>query len=284
MKVIITESQYKKILLEQSNVYTDEVNYKKALRNYNTRMSQYLGFIDLYNAKDNWGKDFNLNQSIFSSKNLQNLGKSLLDSEHLDVTPNDIPIFMDAYYRCLNNLDRWRNPGYKYWDDQCNQVKPIFKSIKNLKIEKWYQVKNGLWVPLFIKPNILKPIFKKLESPKTVIQPSPIPLPTQPSKTIPPKSVPPPTVQSTLDKTKPIDFYFGNRILRTLDYEIAKKFAEKLALRNFNSNQVFVYKDKNNEKWFIGANDKIYFSQNSYNQDPNKNVYLNPIEMGMVSI
>jgi hypothetical protein len=84
-----------------------------------------------------------------------------------------------------------------------------------------------------------------------------------------------------LDKTKPVDFYFGNRILRAPDYEIAKKFAEKLAIRNFNSNQVFVYKDKNNERWFIGANDKIYFNQNSYNQNPN-NPYVDPIKMGVV--
>jgi len=90
--------------------------------------------------------------------------------------------------------------------------------------------------------------------------------------------------QSTLDKTKPVDFYFGNRVLRAPDYETAHRFAEKLAIRNFNSNQVFVYKDKNNEKWFIGANDKIYFSQNSYNQDPNKNVYVDPIDVGMVFI
>ena len=48
--------------------------------------------------------------------------------------------------------------------------------------------------------------------------------------------------------------------------------------------QVFVYKDKNNEKWFIGANDKIYFSEDLYNQDPNKNVYVDPVKMGMAVI
>jgi hypothetical protein len=37
MKYIITESQYKKILLEQSNVYTDEAKYKKALKVYNKK-------------------------------------------------------------------------------------------------------------------------------------------------------------------------------------------------------------------------------------------------------
>jgi hypothetical protein len=37
MKYIITESQYKKILLEQSNVYTDEAKYKKTLKVYNKK-------------------------------------------------------------------------------------------------------------------------------------------------------------------------------------------------------------------------------------------------------
>ena len=48
--------------------------------------------------------------------------------------------------------------------------------------------------------------------------------------------------------------------------------------------QVFVYKDKNSEKWFIGANDKIYLNQNLYNQDPNKNVYVDPVKMGLSAL
>ena len=90
--------------------------------------------------------------------------------------------------------------------------------------------------------------------------------------------------QTNIDKTKPVDFYFGNRVLRAPDYETARRFAEKLAIRNFNSNQVFVYKDKNNERWFIGANDKIYLNQNLYNQDPNKNVYVDPVKMGLSAL
>ena len=79
-------------------------------------------------------------------------------------------------------------------------------------------------------------------------------------------------------------FYFGNRVLRAPDYKTAHRFAEKLAIRNLNSNKVYVLNDKKNERWFIAPNDKIYFSQNSYNQDPNKNVYVDPIDVGMVFI
>ena len=90
--------------------------------------------------------------------------------------------------------------------------------------------------------------------------------------------------QSKLDKTKPFYFYFGNAVLSTLDYDIAKKFSDSLSLHNFNSNQTFVDKDKTNERWFIGANRKIYLNQKRYNEDPNKNVYLDPVKMGMVFI
>ena len=46
MKVIITESQYKKILLEQSNVYTDKKKYDYALKIYNTLWYVYYGEIN----------------------------------------------------------------------------------------------------------------------------------------------------------------------------------------------------------------------------------------------
>jgi hypothetical protein len=90
--------------------------------------------------------------------------------------------------------------------------------------------------------------------------------------------------QYNIDKTKPVDFYFGNRVLRAPDYKTAHKFAEKLSIRNLNSNKIYVLNDKKNERWFIGPNDKIYFSQNSYSQDPDKNVYVDPIDVGMVFI
>jgi hypothetical protein len=277
MKVIITESQYKKILLEQSNVYTDEAKYKKALKVYNKKMVVYQMSLELYKERADWSKNYSVFNPAFNTPNMKKLEK-LTGSASIN-----IPYDMDVYYRCKNNLPN--DNGYKMTN--CDNGSFEYKNLGSPEIDKWYKVptanesgdfNQNMWLPIFKKPNILKPIFKKPEPPKSVQ-----PTVTKPSIVQPPK--PKPSLPlSTLDKTKPVDFYFGNRILRAPDYEIAKKFAEKLALRNFNSNQVFVYKDKNNEKWFIGANDKIYFSQDSYNQDPNKNVYLNPIEMGMVFI
>ena len=130
--------------------------------------------------------------------------------------------------------------------------------------------------PQYSKPD------KVCIKPKPLPKPLPTPLPiSKPIQT--PKTTPKP-LQSTLDKTKFVDFYFGNRILRAPDYETAHRFAEKLALHNFNSNKVFVLNDKTNERWFVGTNNKIYLNQKSYNQDPTKNVYVDPIKMGMVSI
>lgn len=287
MKIIITESQYKKILLEQSNVYTDEEKYKKALKVYNKKMVVYQMSLELYKERADWSKNYSIFNPAFNSPNMKKLEK-LTGSASIN-----IPYHMDAYYRCKNNLPN--DNGYKMTN--CDNGYFEYRNLGSPEIDKWYKVptanesgdlqvrftifNQNMWMPIFKKPNKLKPIFKKPEQPKTVIQS--LPTPAQPPKAAPPKAVSPPTVQSTLDKTKPVDFYFGNRILRAPDYEIAKKFAEKLALRNFNSNQVFVYKDKNNEKWFIGANDKIYFSQDSYNQDPN-NPYVDPIKMGVAFI
>ena len=274
MKVIITESQYKKILLEQSNVYTDEAKYKKALKVYNKKMVVYQMSLELYKERADWSKNYSVFNPAFNTPNMKKLEK-LTGSASIN-----IPYDMDVYYRCKNNLPN--DNGYKMTN--CDNGSFEYKNLGSPEIDKWYKVptanesgdfNQNMWLPIFKKPNILKPIFKKPEPPKSVQ-----PTVTKPSIVQPPK--PKPSLPlSTLDKTKPVDFYFGNRILRAPDYEIAKKFAEKLALRNFNSNQVFVYKDKNNEKWFIGANDKIYFSQDSYNQDPN-NPYVDPIKMGVV--
>ena len=49
MKVIITESQYKKILLEQSNVYDDDISYQKALKIYNEIWKTYNDSVKYYN-------------------------------------------------------------------------------------------------------------------------------------------------------------------------------------------------------------------------------------------
>ena len=90
--------------------------------------------------------------------------------------------------------------------------------------------------------------------------------------------------QKNIDKTKPVDFYFGNKIFRASDYQTALEFAKKLAIKNFNSNTIKVYEHPDNERWFVGQNDKIYLNKNRYDEDPNKNIYINPIDMGIVSI
>ena len=55
MKVIITESQYKKILSEQSNVYDDDISYQKALKIYNQIWKTYNDSVKYYNFIKNLG-------------------------------------------------------------------------------------------------------------------------------------------------------------------------------------------------------------------------------------
>jgi hypothetical protein len=276
MKIIITESQYKKILLEQSNVYTDEAKYKKALKVYNKKMVVYQMSLELYKERADWSKNYSVFNPAFNTPNMKKLEK-LTGSASIN-----IPYDMDVYYRCKNNLPN--DNGYKMTN--CDNGSFEYKNLGSPEIDKWYKVptanesgdfNQNMWLPIFKKPNILKPIFKKPEPPKSVQ-----PTVTKPSIVQPPK--PKPSLPlSTLDKTKPVDFYFGNRIFRAPTFDIAKKFAEKLSLHNFNSNKVDVLKDKTNERWFVGNNDKIYFSQNSYNQNPN-DPYVDPVKMGVISL
>ena len=164
----------------------------------------------------------------------------------------------------------------------------MFKDLGNPQVEKWYEVHlyslNGvdhnMWIPIFKKPTIQKPILKKTPTPTpTKQEPPKVNKPVEPIK---PST--PPTPPLILDKTKPVDFYFGNKIFRAPNYDIAQSFVNKLSLRNFNSNKVDVLKDKSNERWFVGYNDKIYLNQKLYDQDPNKNVYVDPIKMGLISL
>jgi len=276
MKIIITESQYKKILLEQSNVYTDEAKYKKALKVYNKKMVVYQMSLELYKERADWSKNYSVFNPAFNTPNMKKLEK-LTGSASIN-----IPYDMDVYYRCKNNLPN--DNGYKMTN--CDNGSFEYKNLGSPEIDKWYKVptanesgdfNQNMWLPIFKKPNILKPIFKKPEPPKSVQ-----PTVTKPSIVQPPK--PKPSLPlSTLDKTKPVDFYFGNRIFRAPTFDIAKRFAEKLALHNFNSNKVDVLKDKTNERWFVGYNDKIYLNQNVYNQDPN-DPYVDPVKMGLLSL
>lgn len=90
--------------------------------------------------------------------------------------------------------------------------------------------------------------------------------------------------QPTLNKTKPVDFYFGTAIFRAPTFEIANRFAQKLFIHNFNSNMVHVPSDKRNERWFVGDNGKIYVSKKKYDADPNKNWWVDPIQMGLIRL
>ena len=152
-----------------------------------------------------------------------------------------------------------------------------YKDLKNkllnaVKRPKFFFLEDFIMAPLFKKPTILKPILKE-KKPEVSTKVTPVTKPVVSS-----------SVQSNIDKTKPIDFYFGNKIFRASDYQTALEFAKKLAIKNFNSNTIKVYEHPDNERWFVGQNDKIYLNKNRYDEDPNKNIYINPIDMGIVSI
>jgi hypothetical protein len=281
MKVIITESQYKKILLEQSNVYTDEAKYKKTLLE---QTSSNKNCKVLVNSKDDpkYKKYLIENYVYWTGRNLAKkspfFGGIYKDNEYDYYSTEFI---VDKPWFAFDKIkDEWfkeknSDPKIEKYKQECRKL-----FLNNIRLYGIKPKSLGLrdeMVVAYKKPN--KVCIKSTPDTPTKQEPPKVNKPVAPTK---PST--PPTPTSTLDKTKPVDFYFGNRIFRAPDYETAHRFAEKLAIRNLNSNQVFVYKDKNNEKWFIGANDKIYFSEDLYNQDPNKNVYVDPVKMGMAVI
>jgi hypothetical protein len=277
MKIIITESQYSFLLSEQSNVYTDETKYKKTLLE---QTSSNKNCKVLVNSKDDpkYKKYLIENYVYWTGRNLAKkspfFGGFYKDNEYDYYSTEFI---VDKPWVAFDKIkDEWfkeknSDPKIEKYKQECRKL-----FLNNIRLYGIKPKSLGLrdeMVVAYKKPN--KVCIKSTPDTPTKQEPPKVNKPVAPTK--------PTTPTSTLDKTKPVDFYFGNRIFRAPTFDIAKRFAEKLALHNFNSNKVDVLKDKTNERWFVGYNDKIYLSQYVYNQDPN-DPYVDPVEMGLLSL
>ena len=103
MKVIITESQYKKILLEQSNVYDDDISYQKALKIYDEIWKTYNDSVKYYNFIKNLGDINTMNAEtwtddgftrLFNSSTKKTTANSLRKKE--EIYKNVIPYLKKA--------------------------------------------------------------------------------------------------------------------------------------------------------------------------------------------
>ena len=285
MKVIITESQYKKILSEQSNVYDDDISYQKALKIYNQIWKTYNDSVKYYNFIKNLGDINAMNAEtwtedgfsrLFNNSTKKTTANSLRKKEEI-YKQNGLQVELKYGKRWIAEEGEGVDNNFKHQKLITVSPNESYKDLKNkllnaVKRPEFFYVEDFIMAPLFKKPTMLKPILGE-KKPEVSTKVTPVT-----------KPVVSPTVQSTLDKTKPVDFYFGNKIFRASDYQTALEFAKKLAIKNFNSNTIKVYEHPDNERWFVGQNDKIYLNYDLYNQDPNKNVYIDPIKMGMVSI
>ena len=285
MKVIITESQYKKILSEQSNVYDDDISYQKALKIYNQIWKTYNDSVKYYNFIKNLGDINAMNaetwtedgfSSLFNNYTKKTTANSLRKKEEI-YKQNGLQVELKYGKRWIAEEGEGVDNNFKHQKLITVSPNESYKDLKNkllnaVRRPKFFYVEDFIMAPLFKKPTMLKPIVGD-KKPEVSTKVTPVT-----------KPVVSPTVQSTLDKTKPVDFYFGNKIFRASDYQTALEFAKKLAIKNFNSNTIKVYEHPDNERWFVGQNDKIYLNKNRYDEDPNKNIYINPIDMGIVSI
>ena len=285
MKVIITESQYKKILSEQSNVYDNNISYQKALKIYNQIWKTYNDSVKYYNFIKNLGDINVLNAedatedglaSLFNNTTKKTTANSLRKKEEI-YKQNGLQVELKYGKRWIAEEGQGIDNNFKHQKLITVSPNESYKDLKNkllnaVRRPEFFYVEDFIMAPLFKKPTMLKPILGE-KKPEVSTKVTPVT-----------KPVVSPTVQSTLDKTKPVDFYFGNKIFRASDYQTALEFAKKLAIKNFNSNTIKVYEHPDNERWFVGQNDKIYLNKNRYDEDPNKNIYINPIDMGIVSI
>lgn len=169
MKIIITESQYKKILLEQSNVYTDEAKYDYALKTYNALWYLYnylkskFEKVNSFNYKDNYkflnqekfAKLFGIEEPNPQMANFLNgLSDEVLNS-----------VFKDGMY-------------ITFWCKGTNGMWETKTELENRNMTRQQQVKkvcpnavyfDSIGHEVFSKPNILKPIIQ-LTYTKPIIQ------------------------------------------------------------------------------------------------------------------
>ena len=169
MKIIITESQYKKILLEQSNVYTDEAKYDYALKTYNALWYSYnylksqFEKVNSFNYKDNYKF---LNQEKFvklfgfeePNPEMANFINGLSD----EVVSS---VFKDGHY-------------ITFWCKGTNGMWETKTELEKSNMTRQQQVKkvcpnavdfDSIGHEVFSKPNILKPIIQ-LTYTKPIIQ------------------------------------------------------------------------------------------------------------------
>jgi len=169
MKIIITESQYKKILLEQSNVYTDETKYDYALKTYNALwylyniMASQFEKINSFNYKDNYrflnSEKF---EKIFEIKELNPQMENFLLGLSDEVLNS---VFKDGYY-------------ITFWCKGTNGMWETKTELEKSNMTRQQQVKkvcpnavdfDSIGHVVFSKPNILKPIIQ-LTYTKPIIQ------------------------------------------------------------------------------------------------------------------
>lgn len=268
MVFLITESQYK-LLVEQTQPYTDKQKYENALKMYNSVWGVYYEMVDYFNKIKSfkWEDKYKFNKfpqpNIYVDKTKLNLSISELKK----YVTNDVEL-----KKTMSSLK-----GQKYYVTYCRGKNGKWETKINLQKNPNENMdqQSKIFCPNTTDRHILL-----ISEPKKPTLEKPIYQPTtnqQTSQKITPN-------KTNIDITKPVDFYFGTAIFRAPTFEIAQKFAEKLFIHNFNSNMVHVPSDKRNERWFVGHNDKIYVSEKKYNEDPNKNWWVDPIQMGLITL
>jgi hypothetical protein len=160
MRIIITENQYN-LLTEQSNVYTDEVSHKNALKTYEEVLKLYNNSVKYYNFVKSLPEWIEFSSDAFNKNEFINKTKKR--------TANFLTKNAELYKK--NGLEvefwfgkNWENDGGRLVNGEIRKgsingtyenMKKIISATRGAGNFKEYVI-----APLFKKPNIVKPILQ----------------------------------------------------------------------------------------------------------------------------
>jgi hypothetical protein len=160
MRIIITENQYN-LLTEQSNVYTDEVSYKNALKTYDEVWKAYNKSVNYYNFVKLLPKKIVIPLDIINSK------KTLMFFTNQTKKTTADSLTKNAEFYKKNGLevefwyvkDWWtRDEAFRDGSLQKGSSNETYEDVKKkvLSSEEFIHYPYII-APLFKKPNIVKP-------------------------------------------------------------------------------------------------------------------------------
>ena len=185
MKIIITESQYKILSEQKSNVYTDQVQYEKALKKYNDVMYGYKEMLKAYEFFKNANNKIPVatSKTPFIVKQGSICGHSFgyCESNYIVDYERKMSNRNSDMYKITKMMEHYKSPkeydvtfSFVGQDSMGNDFK--FYQVKEIsKGESCnYGNRGGICIRIYKKPTLKKPIYKPVTTTTPDIKPKSI--------------------------------------------------------------------------------------------------------------